>query len=117
MAQSILTRFRFRTPNLDVHRLGCRVDYRIEVLKDGAIVDERALGGKDHFTVGRLPTCDFPMEHPSLSRLHAVLQFRGSDGAAYVYDCNSAHGTFVNKRRIKAGVHVPIRYAPPLMSF
>lgn len=89
------------------------MDYSIEVLKDGAIVEERPLGEKDHFTVGRLPTCDFPMEHPSLSRLHAVLQFRGADGAAFVYDCNSTHGTFVNKRKVKAGMHVPLKCVPP----
>ena len=26
-----------------------------------------------------------------------------------MYDCGSAHGTFVNKRRVKPGVHAPIR--------
>ena len=53
---------------------------------------------------------DIVLEHPSSSRLHAVLQFNGETRAAYLYDANSAHGTFVNRRRIKAGVHVPIRY-------
>ena len=52
-----------------------------------------------------------PMEHPSISRLHAVLQFRASDGAAFLYDPGSAHGTIVNKQRIPAQQYVPIRCA------
>ena len=52
---------------------------------------------------------DIVLEHPSSSRVHAVLQFNGETRDAYLYDANSAHGTFVNRRRIKAGVHVPIR--------
>lgn len=51
------------------------------------------------------------MEHPSISRLHAVLQFRASDGAAFLYDPGSAHGTLVNKQRIPAQQYVPIRCA------
>ena len=44
----------------------------------------------------------------SLSRLHAVIQYRG-DGDAFLYDCGSTHGTFLNKRRLKARVHAPLR--------
>ena len=51
------------------------------------------------------------MEHPSISRLHAVLQFRASDGAAFLYDPGSAHGTVVNKKRIPAQQYVPLRCA------
>ena len=51
----------------------------------------------------------FPMEHPSISRLHAVLQFRGSDGAAFLYDPGSAHGSVVNKQRIPTQTYHPIR--------
>jgi pSer/pThr/pTyr-binding forkhead associated (FHA) protein len=49
------------------------------------------------------------LEHPSASRLHAVLQFRGSDKAAFLFDCGSTHGTLVNKQRIKPRVFVPLR--------
>jgi hypothetical protein len=44
----------------------------------------------------------------SLSRLHAVIQYRG-DGDAFLYDGGSTHGTFLNKRRLKARVHAPLR--------
>jgi hypothetical protein len=39
-------------------------------------------------------------------------QFRAGDGAAFVYDAGSAHGTFLNKRRVKPRVHAPLRRAP-----
>lgn len=51
------------------------------------------------------------LEHPSASRLHAVLQFKGAAGGAFLYDAGSAHGTFLNKRRLKPRVHAPIRHA------
>ena len=60
-------------------------------------------------TFGRHPACDVVVEHPSTSRLHCVIQFKANGTEAYVYDCESAHGTFVNKRRVKPGVHAPIR--------
>lgn len=49
------------------------------------------------------------LEHPSSSRLHAVLQYNGETRVAYLYDANSAHGTFLNRRRVKPGMHVPVR--------
>ena len=50
--------------------------YTLEILKNGTIVDTFKLVGKSYFTVGRLPICDVPFEHPSLSRYHAILQFK-----------------------------------------
>lgn len=44
----------------------------MEVLKCGAIVEARDVCVKDHFTFGRTTGCDFVLEHPSASRLHAV---------------------------------------------
>jgi pSer/pThr/pTyr-binding forkhead associated (FHA) protein len=50
---------------------------------------------------------DIPLDHPSASRQHAVIQHR-SGGLVYVFDLGSTHGTFVNKKRISAHVHVPL---------
>lgn len=47
------------------------------------------------------------VRHPC--RLHAVVQFRGIDGVAFVLDPGSTHGTFLNKKRIPAGKHVQLR--------
>ena len=77
--------------------------YTLEELKSGVIVKTHELS-KSYQVVGRLPTCDIQLEHPSLSRYHAILQFKAvgsSDKPAgfYLYDLNSTHGTFHNKNK------------------
>ncbi len=86
-----------------------RLDYKLEVMKNGQIMETREVSGRDSFTFGRTPGSDFVLEHPSASRLHAVLQYRGADGQAFLYDAGSAHGTFLNKKQIAAKTHVPLR--------
>ncbi|KAJ2708408.1 hypothetical protein H4R19_004760 [Coemansia spiralis] len=79
--------------------------YSLEVVKDGSIVEEHdVLRDRTFRTFGRLPICDYPMEHGSISRYHAVLQFY-ADGKLAVIDLGSSHGTLVNKKRIPP--HVP----------
>ena len=89
----------------------CRLDYKLEVMKNGQIMETREVSGRGSFTFGRTPGSDFVLEHPSASRLHAVLQYRGADGQAFLYDAGSAHGTFLNKKQIAAKTHVPLRCA------
>ena len=51
--------------------------FRLEVLKSGQIVQELRLDKKDHFILGRqADTSDFCLEHSSISRKHAALQYR-----------------------------------------
>lgn len=71
--------------------------FRLEVLKSGKIVQELKLEGKDHFFLGRQPDiCDFRLDHPSISRRHAVLQYR--DDNALMLLSYGANGTFINKK-------------------
>lgn len=90
-------------------------EFALECIKGGTSVsrarlDARADGTRRSWvSFGRHPTCDIVVEHPSTSRLHCVIQFKRDSTDAYVYDCGSAHGTFVNKRRIKPGAHAPVR--------
>ena len=83
---------------------------------------------------GRLPVCDVPLEHPSISRYHAVLQYRptnatvstatdqegGEEGGLlsfgtpneagfYVYDLGSTHGSFLNKNKLQPRVYYRVR--------
>lgn len=81
---------------------------------------------------GRLPVCDVSLEHPSISRYHAVLQYRPTDAAVvaadgeggtgntlassgpneagfYVYDLNSTHGSFLNKSRLQPRIYYRLR--------
>ena len=77
--------------------------YTLEELKNGRIVSSHPLS-KSYQTVGRLPSCDIQLEHPSLSRYHAVLQFKANGSidkpaGFYLYDLDSTHGTFHNKNQ------------------
>ena len=102
--------------------------HSLTVIKNGAVVDEIDISEKAHHVFGRLPTCDIPMDHPSISRFHTVLQCRpqssekvGKDdnhtlfstepleAGFYVYDLGSTHGTFLNKTRIQPRCYYRVR--------
>ncbi|XP_035414042.1 kanadaptin isoform X1 [Cygnus atratus] len=100
---------------------GCRppagAGYGLEVLKGGVVLGSVRLEGGSWFLAGRLPGCALALEHPSVSRHHAVLQYRGpgsspdgSDAAGfYVYDLGSTHGTFLNKARVPPRTYCRVR--------
>jgi hypothetical protein len=48
--------------------------------------------------VGRLPSNDFQIEHPTVSSVHCEISCE--DGAILVRDCDSTNGTFVRGERI-----------------
>lgn len=98
--------------------------YTLTVIKSGTIIQTVQLSGKPFHVFGRLPSCDVQFEHPSVSRHHAILQYRPLDRDAegdpvidpnpgplvsvnpkeegfYVYDLGSTHGTFINKTKIQ----------------
>lgn len=114
--------------------------YSFEVLKGGQIVDNvQNLQNKAYWTIGKFQNNDIAMAHPTISRHHAVLQYRPnvvsndennddnsdddenntkSDAAEqkpnvdkgwYLYDLNSTHGTFVNKMKVPPKTYVRIR--------
>ncbi|KAK9116383.1 hypothetical protein Sjap_015330 [Stephania japonica] len=76
----------------------------LEVLKEGAIIDQIDVSEKGAYLFGRVELCDFILEHPTISRFHAVLQFK-QNGDAYLYDIGSTHGTFINKNQVKKKVY------------
>ena len=78
-------------------------------MKNGQIMENKAVHEKAHYTFGRSPSSDIVLEHPSSSRLHAVLVYRATDGQAFLYDAGSAHGSFLNKKQIAAKTHIPLR--------
>lgn len=105
--------------------------FSLSVIKNGAIIDELDLSGKAYLVFGRLPSCDVQLEHPSISRYHAVLQYRPASGdkkeeegerenhtvfstnlhdpGCYVYDLGSTHGTYLNKRRLDQRCYYKVR--------
>lgn len=72
------------------------------------------------FLIGRdRKICDIPIDHPSCSKQHAVLQYRlvpyeKEDGSTskrvrpYLLDMSSANGTFVNNKKIDSKKYVEL---------
>ncbi|KAF2316988.1 hypothetical protein GH714_009815 [Hevea brasiliensis] len=82
-------------------------NFYLEVLKDGSIIEQLDIYEKGAYMFGRVDLCDFVLEHPTISRFHAVLQFK-RNGDAYLYDLNSTHGTFINKCQVEKKVYVEL---------
>lgn len=88
--------------------------YKFEVLKSGVILETIDLSKKNFHVVGRSPNCDISMAHPSISRNHAIIQFRAvgdekNGKGLYVYDLDSTHGTYWNGSRIRSKTYVRIQ--------
>ncbi|KAJ0230810.1 Kanadaptin-like protein [Hirschfeldia incana] len=81
--------------------------FQLEVLKEGAIVDHLDVHEKGAYMFGRDVLCDFSLEHPSISRFHAVIQYKRS-GVAYLFDLGSTHGTLINKNKVDKRVYVDL---------
>lgn len=89
-------------------------EYTLEVLRDGSIIDYISLTHRSYTVFGRSPDSDIVLEHPTISRYHAIVQYKsefehGQPAGLYLYDCGSTHGTFVNKKRLEPKVYVRIK--------
>ena len=97
----------------------CAENYFFEILKNGVIKGTIDLTEKSSFLFGRLEGCDVIMEHPSISRYHAVVVYRGRHEdeeqqsnvkeGFYIMDLGSTHGTTVNKSTLKPNVYHRLR--------
>ena len=88
--------------------------YGFEVLKSGQILESIDLSTKSFYVFGRLSTCDIHMANTTVSRYHAILQYRSQESESnpvgfYIYDLGSTHGTFLNKNRIKPNIYVRVQ--------
>ena len=88
--------------------------YRLEVIKGGKIIEKINLTERPYTVFGRARNCHVELEHPSISRFHAVVQCRAPQegeenqeedepckDAFFVYDLGSTHGTTVNKEQVR----------------
>ncbi|KAJ0568743.1 putative transcription factor interactor and regulator FHA-SMAD family [Helianthus annuus] len=73
--------------------------YYLDVLKDGEVLDRIHLDKRRHIFGRQLHTCDFVLDHQSVSRQHAAV-VPHKNGSVYVIDLGSAHGTFVANERL-----------------
>ncbi|XP_062088049.1 protein phosphatase 1 regulatory inhibitor subunit PPP1R8 homolog [Humulus lupulus] len=73
--------------------------YFLEVMKDGEVLDRINLDRRRHIFGRQSHTCDFVLDHQSVSRQHAAV-IPHKNGSIYVIDLGSAHGTFVANERL-----------------
>jgi pSer/pThr/pTyr-binding forkhead associated (FHA) protein len=90
------------------------VEYTLEVLRDGSIIDYISLSHRPYTVFGRSPDSDVVLDNPTISRYHAIVQYKsefehGQSPGLYLYDCDSTHGTFINKKRLEPKVYVRIK--------
>ena len=83
--------------------------FTLEAIKDGLVVEALDVSARPFYVIGRHPsTADLVVAHPSVSRQHAVLQFRDT-GEAFLFDLASTHGTTINKQAVPARTYVAVR--------
>jgi pSer/pThr/pTyr-binding forkhead associated (FHA) protein len=78
--------------------------FALQVLKSGIEVDRIALEKASTIVGKQSGVCDIVLEHASISRQHAALQF-GEEGELYCVDLGSSNGTTVNKETLESGVY------------
>ncbi|PQE04477.1 hypothetical protein CJF31_00007310 [Rutstroemia sp. NJR-2017a BVV2] len=96
-------------------------DWKLFVFKGADIVDTIELSTRSCWLIGReLSVVDLAAEHPSISKQHAVIQFRYIEKTnefgdklgrvrPYLIDLDSANGTLLNKDEIAPSRYVELR--------
>lgn len=87
--------------------------YSLEVIKDGQIIDRIHLNRRRHIFGRQHQTCDFVLDHQSISRQHAVV-VPHKNGSIFVIDLGSAHGTFVANERLSKDTPVELEVGQSL---
>ncbi|XP_021721272.1 uncharacterized protein LOC110688822 [Chenopodium quinoa] len=87
--------------------------YYLEVVKDGEVLDRINLDKRRHIFGRQLHTCDFVLDHQSVSRQHAAV-VPHKNGSVYVMDLGSAHGTFVASERLTKDTPVELEVGQSL---
>ncbi len=100
--------------------------YQLLVIKNGIEIDTIDLSNKSFSVCGRLPSCDVSLAHPSISRYHAVLQYRPEnvtfqaeqssifsnipeEAGFYLFDLSSTHGTYLTKKKLQPRCYYRMR--------
>eukprot|EP00736_Rhodelphis_marinus_P000156 Rmarinus@m.17433 len=68
--------------------------------KKGKTLKTDAINSKEMFLIGRHPSCDIVLDHPSVSRRHAALVHH-VNGLTYLVDLDTSQGTHVDGTRIE----------------
>ncbi|GLT46710.1 hypothetical protein SLA2020_204500 [Shorea laevis] len=87
--------------------------FYLEVLKDGEVLDRINIDRRRNIFGRQFHTCDFVLDHQSVSRQHAVV-IPHKNGSIYVIDLGSAHGTFVASERLTKDTPVELEVGQSL---
>ncbi|XP_022716281.1 nuclear inhibitor of protein phosphatase 1-like isoform X1 [Durio zibethinus] len=87
--------------------------YYLKVLKEGQVLDHINLDRRRHIFGRQYHTCDFVLDHQSVSRQHAAV-IPHKNGSIYVIDLGSAHGTFVANERLMKDAPVELEVGQSL---
>lgn len=105
----------------EARKPAARDQWRLFIFKDGDIVDTVELSLRSCWLVGReASVVDLAAEHPSISKQHAVLQFRYTERRnefgdklgkvkPYLIDLESANGTTLNDKKIGGSRYLELR--------
>ncbi|CAH0037609.1 unnamed protein product [Clonostachys solani] len=95
--------------------------WKLFVFKGDEVLDTIDLGLRSCWLVGRdVAVVDLPAEHPSISKQHAVIQFRYTEKRnefgdkvgkvkPYIIDLESANGTILNEEKIPDSRYLELR--------
>lgn len=81
-----------------------QVRWRVYVFKPGCEPEKLYIHRQSAYLVSRdRKIADVPFDHPSISKQHAVLQYRkaGGDVKLYLMDLDSANGTYLNGKKLE----------------
>jgi pSer/pThr/pTyr-binding forkhead associated (FHA) protein len=92
------------------------LNYTLELIKNGVSKGKIPMHEKSWYLFGRAPICDILLDNPGISRQHAVIQFR-KNGDAYLFDLDSAQGTFLGKNKIKPKRYIGITQGNNVIKF
>ncbi|KAI0984726.1 hypothetical protein GJ496_009366 [Pomphorhynchus laevis] len=94
----------FKDPLLE-HYPEC--GYAVEVIKNGVVIQNIDICKQPYILVGRSPECGITLAHTSISRRHAIIQWRKVDDRIqpYLLDLGSTHGTLLNKQNISSNTY------------
>ena len=79
---------------------------KLEVRKNGEIVGEIQLEGRNQVSFGRKEDNDVALDHSSISRHHALMFFREND--IFIMDLGSTHGTSIADSFLNAKEHIKL---------
>lgn len=83
--------------------------FNLQVWKEGTITNTISLFRKPFYIIGRNTlNSDITLANPTVSRIHCVLQYN-IKGELFLYDVNTAHGTFLNGSKIESQKYIKLK--------